>query len=141
MKIVNVIIVYNQDETELLMCHRQKDPYKGLFNFVGGKKEANETDMEAAYRELFEETGISDNQIHLNHLMSTQYHEDSIELQVFYGTLNQAVELKEEAHPLLWMCLDNDFTNNSKFAGNGNISHMLAMIKYGQTKTEDTDQD
>ena len=37
----------------------EKEPYKGMYNFVGGKVEEGETNDEAAYRELFEETGIS----------------------------------------------------------------------------------
>lgn len=129
MRSVNLIIVMNVDETDVLMCHRQKDPYQGLYNFVGGKKERDESDLEGAYRELYEETGISSDDIHLNHLMSTQYFIDNIELQVFYGTLKRDVNLQEEAHPLVWMSLDNhNFFDHNTFAGNGNIAHMLAMI-------------
>lgn len=132
MKKVNLIIVFNQDETDVLMCHRQKDPYKGLYNFVGGKKEPEETDLEGAYRELEEETGIKKEGIILNHLMSTQYFNDNLELQVYYGTLvDENVILKQEAHPLLWMCLSEDFSDPLKFAGHGNIAHMIAMINIG----------
>lgn len=35
----NCIIVYNQYKDKLLFCKRRKDPYKGLYNFVGGKIE------------------------------------------------------------------------------------------------------
>ena len=40
------------------MCHRQKPPYQGLYNLVGGKAEDGEDGLHAAYRELREETGI-----------------------------------------------------------------------------------
>ena len=33
----NLIMVYNKDRTKLLFCKRKKDPYQGLYNFVGGK--------------------------------------------------------------------------------------------------------
>ncbi|GEM_PF-2165099 len=39
---MNVIIVYNQCEDRILMCLRSKEPYKGLYNLVGGKVEAGE---------------------------------------------------------------------------------------------------
>lgn len=55
----NVIMVYNNKLDKLLMCKRLKDPYKGLSNLVGGKIEVGEAGIEAAYRELLEETSIS----------------------------------------------------------------------------------
>ena len=38
----NVIVVFNNQLTKVLMCKRKKEPYKGLSNFVGGKIEKNE---------------------------------------------------------------------------------------------------
>ncbi|MEH7669972.1 NUDIX domain-containing protein [Bacillus sp. JJ689] len=55
----NVLMVYNKDMDKLLMCERLKNPYKGLNNLVGGKIENGESGIEAAYRELLEETNIS----------------------------------------------------------------------------------
>ena len=132
MKCVNLIIVFDVSENHVLMCHRQKDPYVGLYNFVGGKKEGNETDLEGAYRELHEETGITSKDIQITPLFSTQYHQDNLELQVFFGTLNHPVVLKEEAHPLVWIPVEENFADKSKFAGHGNIAHMIAMIFEGQ---------
>ena len=61
MKKVNVILVYNKQQDKILMCKREKEPYKGKFNLVGGKVEENEDELIAAYRELQEETGITKN--------------------------------------------------------------------------------
>lgn len=69
MKKLNVIIVYNKEESKILMCKRAKDPYKGKYNLVGGKVEQGENEMHAAYRELQEETGITKEDIELTHLM------------------------------------------------------------------------
>ena len=128
---VNLSIVFNQEKTHVLMCQRQKAPYKGKYNFVGGKLEDGEDFLNAAYRELLEETNISHKDIELIPLFTTTYHQDQISLQVYYGYLMNDVTLIEEAHPLVWMCLDEDFTND-QFAGEGNIPHMLAMISEGQ---------
>ena len=37
MKKLNVILVYNEDKSKILMCKREKMPYQGLYNLVGGK--------------------------------------------------------------------------------------------------------
>lgn len=126
---VNLVIVFNQEETKVLMCHRVKDPYKGLYNFVGGKKKEKESDFDAAYRELHEETGIKTTDINLKYLYKTLYFDDGFELQVFYGSLNKNLTLKEEVNPLEWMDFNNDFSDDKKFAGQGNIKHMLLLIR------------
>lgn len=122
------MIVYNQQQSHVLMCHRQTEPYLGLYNFVGGKLEHDETPLEGAYRELFEETGISNADISLTALFTTQYFLDAIEVQVFFGTLNKDVQLVAEKHPLSWQSLDQDFSDDTRFAGQGNIKHMLDII-------------
>lgn len=43
---------------ELLMLNREKNPWMGRWNGVGGKIEANETSKECAVREIYEETQI-----------------------------------------------------------------------------------
>ena len=37
MKQYNVIVIFNKDMTETLMCKRTKEPYMGMYNLVGGK--------------------------------------------------------------------------------------------------------
>ena len=50
----NLIVVFSEDSTKMLMCRRLKEPYMGLYNFVGGKIEKGEDGIDAAYRELWE---------------------------------------------------------------------------------------
>mgnify|MGYP002676872087 CR=1 FL=1 len=69
----NAIVVFNENADKMLMCKRRKNPYKGLFNFVGGKIELDESGIDAAYRELEEETAITQNDIVLTHLMDFTY--------------------------------------------------------------------
>ena len=129
MKKLNLILVYNQDEDKILMCQRAKEPFKGKFNLVGGKVEQNEEELHAAYRELQEETGITNQDILLSHLMNFQYPFNDMELEVFYGKLNKEVTLVEEVNHLQWMDKKENFFDYNKFAGEGNIGHMVRQVE------------
>ena len=39
MRKLNLIVVFNKNMDESLFCIRAKEPYKGMYNFVGGKVE------------------------------------------------------------------------------------------------------
>ena len=39
MRKLNLIVVFNKDLSKGLFCIRAKEPYKGKYNFVGGKVE------------------------------------------------------------------------------------------------------
>ena len=102
------------------MCKRRKNPYKGLLNFVGGKIKEGEDGFSAAYRELFEETGITENDI--------TYHFDNCSLEVYVGRLNKEVEVFGSENELVWITPDKDFFDCTKFAGEGNIGHIMLHI-------------
>ena len=107
----------------------QKSHIKGLYNFVGGKVEENESNDDAAYRELFEETGISNKDVELDHFMDLNYFKYQNNLQVYYGILNHEVNLIEEKNKLEWLTINDEMLNNSKFVGNYNIPHIIRQIK------------
>ena len=134
MKKLNVIIVYNKDENKILMCKREKEPYKGKLNLVGGKVEKDESELEAAYRELNEETGIKRNEINLTHIMNFQYNMQDMELEVFAGKLNKEVNLIEELNKLYWIEKNENFFDIDKFAGEGNIGHMVQQVEIYKDK-------
>ena len=129
MRKFNLIVVFNEDLTETLFCIREKEPYKGLYNFVGGKVEKNESNDNAAYRELFEETGVSNKDIELEHFMDLNYFKYENNLQVYYGILKHEVTLVEEKNKLEWVTINEELLDNSKFAGNYNIPHIIRQIK------------
>ena len=134
MKKLNISIVYNKDEDKILMCYRSKEPYKDKYNLVGGKLEDGETELEGAYRELYEETGITHSDIKLTHLMNFQYKILDMELQVFVGKLNKDVKLVEEVNKLCWIDKNENFFDEEKFAGEGNIGHMLLLVNKNKDK-------
>ena len=129
MKIMNVSVVYDHTRENVLMCMRRKDPYQGKLNFVGGKVEAGETFLDAAYRELEEETGVTRQDISLKHLMDMTYHTYGIEIQVFVGQLKHEVQVSGDENQLVWLPADGDFTGADRFAGQWNIAHIMEMIR------------
>ena len=133
MKRMDVIAVYNPDMTKLLMCKRTKNPYMGLYNLVGGKIE-DDNSLEEAYRELEEETAISKKDISIEHFMDFTYIKWDMEIEVYYGVLKHDVTLVEEVNKLEWISLDENFFDMNKFAGEGNIGHMIKEIMIDMEK-------
>lgn len=129
MRKLNLIVVFSTNLEKVLFCIRAKEPYKGLYNFVGGKVDEDETNDEAAYRELYEETGISNKDIELDHFMDLNYFKYENNIQVYYGILKHGVILVEERNKLEWVTINDELLDNSKFAGNYNIPHIIRQIK------------
>lgn len=125
----NCIMVFNETKEQILFCKRMKDPYKGLYNLVGGKIESGESGFESAYRELEEETGISASMITLHHMMDFTYYNQGCYVEIYVGYLQNEVTLKEEAHPLEWLAVTENFFDQSRFAGEGNIGHMIEQVR------------
>lgn len=128
----NTIVVLNETADKMLMCKRRNNPYKGLSNFVGGKIEENENGLDAAYRELEEETTITKNDIVLSHLMDFTYHFQNCYLEVYVGKLNKAIEVSGDENELYWSTLDHDFFDATKYAGEGNIGHIMMHVEMAQ---------
>ena len=129
MKKYNVIVVFDKNIKNTLMCKRAKEPYLGMYNLVGGKIEKENDGLNEAYRELFEETNIRKDDINLMHLMNIEYRTMNKLLEVYYGTLNKEVKLIEEVNKLEWVLIDDDFFNMNKYAGEGIIGHIIEEIK------------
>ena len=131
MKHSNCIVVFNQFKDKVLFCKRSKEPYKGLYNFVGGKVELGEQTFSAAYRELWEETGIRRADIRLFRLMDFTYYEQDFVLEIYVGQLQGDIQLKEEVNPLEWLPLSENFADSGRFAGDQNIAHIINVaLKY-----------
>ncbi|WP_102272110.1 NUDIX hydrolase [Cytobacillus massiliigabonensis] len=124
----NVLMVYNKDMDMLLMCERLKNPYKGLSNLVGGKIERGESGIDAAYRELLEETSISKEDIILHHLMDFKYYLQDCYVEVYVGRLKREVAVSGDENILYWSDLNNNFFDLSLYGGEGNIGHMIEQV-------------
>lgn len=129
MKKMNVIVVFNTTLENTLMCKRTKEPYMGMYNLVGGKIEKENDGLNEAYRELEEETNIKKSDIELIHFMNLTYTKWDKELEVYYGILKNEVELIEEVNKLEWVNINDNFFDMNKYAGEGNIGHIIEEIK------------
>ena len=129
MKKYNVIVVFDKDLKNTLMCKRTKEPYIGMYNLVGGKIEKENDGLNEAYRELIEETAISKDDINLKYFMNIEYVSFDKYLEVYYGILNKNVKLIEEVNKLEWIDINDNFFDINKYAGEGNIGHIIEEIK------------
>ena len=129
MKKYNVIVILDKDMKNTLMCKRTKEPYMGMYNLVGGKIEKDNDGINEAYRELVEETNISKEDTNLINFMNIEYLSMNKVLEVYFGILNKEVKLIEEVNKLEWVSIEDNFFDMNKYAGEGNIGHIIEEIK------------
>lgn len=129
MKQYNVIVIFDKSMKKILMCKRTKEPYIGMYNLVGGKIEKENDGLNEAYRELEEETNIKREVTELKHFMNLEYIAFNKRIEIYYGILNKNVHLIEEVNKLEWVDVNDNFFNMKKYAGEGNIGHIIEEIK------------
>ena len=134
MKKMNVIVVFDKNLQKTLMCKRTKEPYMGMYNLVGGKIEKENDGLNEAYRELSEETNIQKSDVDLVYFMNLSYIKWNKELEVYYGMLNKDVTLIEEVNKLEWVDINDNFFDMTRYAGEGNIGHIIEEIKIDMNK-------
>ena len=125
----NLLMILNKEASKILTLLRTKNPYQGLYNLPGGKIEADESPLESAYRELFEETGIRETDIDLKPFITYTWHPLKMNMVVFIGKLSEDISLRKEIHPLYWHDIDSNFFDMNTYAGEGNIGHMVEIYK------------
>ncbi len=130
-------LTFNPLKQKVLMVIHHK---QGMLNFVGGHIEPGENEMEASYRELYEETGITKDDIELKFVQSehcfASFANPEWYLYVTAGVLKHDVELKPEKNELCWVtCTDNDTLLNSTF-GDGNCLVFLKRALLALEKDE-----
>ena len=82
--------------------------------------------------EATRKTGISRSDVTLSHMMDFTYYNQHCIVEVYAGVLKGDVELVSEKHPLCWIDAGEDFFDLERFAGEGNIGHMVEQVRdYG----------
>lgn len=127
-----VIMLFNKKYDKLLLVKRNKKPYMGCWNGIGGKIESGETPIEAAIRECKEETGISMNNPKL--LVTYVYPEDNVmnsntHLNVIYDCIDEVhVDDNEEGH-YEWKSIESVMNPYDKnIAGLSNLNQFVKEI-------------
>ncbi len=130
-------LVFDPSKQKVLMVIHHK---QGMLNFIGGHIELDEDEMEASYRELYEETGVTKDDIDLKFVQIehciASFANPEWYLYVTAGVLKHDVELKPEKNELCWVtCTDNDTLLNSTF-GDGNCLVFLKRALLSLEKEE-----
>jgi 8-oxo-dGTP diphosphatase len=114
-------VVFAPNRAQVLMVLHNK---QHMLNFVGGHIEPGEDEMEASYCELFEETGITKDDIDLKFVQSehciASFANPEWYLYVTTGVLKHDVEFKEEKNSLHWVFVTDDHVLLHDTFGNGN---------------------
>jgi|TARA_R100001230_G_C5538061_1_gene69703 8-oxo-dGTP diphosphatase len=99
---VAVAIILNNDE-QVLIARRHAHQHQGdLWEFPGGKREANETRLEAVQREIYEEVGLQVEQAEPLMQIVHDYPELQVELDVWLVTEFSGDATGKEGQPLVW---------------------------------------
>jgi len=70
-------------------------------------------------------------------MMDFTYYNQDCYVEVYAGIIKGEITLKEEVHPLIWIDETEDFFVLDRFAGEGNIGHMIEQVKcYGMGTPE-----
>ena len=125
----NLIVVLSPDRERVLLCRRRKNPYLGMYNFVGGHIEPDESGEDAAYRELVQETAIGRDLISLRHLMDFTYYNQNCYVEVWCGRLKRDFDVRGDENELVWRPADGDFIDLKSFAGEGNMGHIMEQLR------------
>lgn len=129
-------IVINPEHDRVLMCYHNK---QHMWNFIGGHVEECEDSMDASYRELEEETGITREDIELMFVRHESVSSSWCSPWMMYvttGVLKKPVELKEEKNNLKWIELTDFKTIVDESFGFGNclcfLRESLATLRIPQ---------
>ena len=102
-----IFIFDNNDRVLMIKGGAQKKRWAGYFNAIGGHIEADEDILEAAQRELFEETGIKDAEIHFcGQIMISESNTAGVALFLFRGKYSQADLISSTEGELHWLTLN-----------------------------------
>ena len=100
---LNVAVgILKNDANQLLMSMRTSGPFKGYWEFPGGKIEDNESPQNACCRELREELGVTVNECNFIGNVEHAYSDKKVSLSVFLVNHYQGLPKSCEKQMLKW---------------------------------------
>lgn len=82
-----VTLCFVKKDNKILMINRDKPPFMGMWNALGGHLEENETILQCVIREVYEESNIKINDAELISISTWNYDDD--EIYVYVSELSQ----------------------------------------------------
>lgn len=137
MKHYVVGLIFDLEMKNVLLLHRKKEPYQGLYNGVGGKVERGETSYQAMIRELEEETGFLPINIKSSGYVITLSYELEKKIDVYYFVLNDNEHrlpignVTNEGN-LKWLHISENHlldASHPEMAGDGNIAYFIQYAR------------
>jgi 8-oxo-dGTP pyrophosphatase MutT (NUDIX family) len=103
-----IFLFDDKDRVLLIKGSSQKKLWSGLYNAIGGHIERGESVIKGAYRELKEETGITDVLLRICGLITIDVSERAgVVLFLFRGTYTGEVLTNSSEGKLLWKSINN----------------------------------
>lgn len=132
MKRYTLGIIYDENMENVLLLQRQKDPYVGRYNGIGGKLKRKESRLDGTLREVNEEINLTSDYLTIKPLMSLRFPHHVV-MDVFYAILRSDVDKtlipsENEEGTLHWVPVNEVMnpTNYFLFAGEGNLSYFVS---------------
>ena len=88
-----VTLCFLKKDNKILMINRNKAPFMGMWNALGGHKEDNESEEQCAIREIYEESKIKVDNVSLISISSWNYDDDVI--YVYVTNLNDDFDVSK----------------------------------------------
>lgn len=117
----NLCLVFNYDKDKILLLKRNNEPFKDKLNAVGGKRDTCEDKVIAMIRELKEEIGIENSDVHKAAWLlyqETTINNIKYSMDVFYIICNKDIDLEKFA-----------VTNREGYYGVYNVKQVLNEYK------------
>lgn len=127
----SLVLIYNKETKKILLCKSDCCTYDRVFDFICAERMQGENGLECAYRELQNATGLTEDDITLQHIFDFTYVLDRRRLQVFAGSVSQAQvrkALRHRENSLLWADVGRDLCDDYEFFNGNCISHILSSI-------------
>lgn len=112
-----VTLCFVKKNEQILMINRHKKPFMGLWNALGGHLENNETPLECALREIYEESHIKLDSATLISISTWNYDDDEIyvylsELPDDFNLENYPIKISEgviDFKDIDWIIDENNY--------------------------------
>ena len=132
MKHLNVAIAVIRQQNQILICQRRKnDTFGDLWEFPGGKVEADETPEQCVVREINEELGVTVEPIGTFSVIDHQYPEVSVRLIPFLCRLTSGEPRPLASQRIAWVETENLRRHAFPAASLGLIDEILARPAQG----------